>query len=242
MEKLDTYTDKAVELALSYGPKLVLAILTLIIGLWLIKILMRLMDKAMDRAKVDVTLQRFLMNLLSVIFKALLLISVVSMIGVETTSFIAMLGAMGLALQGSLANFAGGALILFFKPFKAGDLIEAQGYTGAVEEIQIFNTILITLDNQKVVIPNGLLSNGCLKNLFSVGTRRIDMTYSIGYDDDLLHAKEVLRALTKTDERILQDPVPEVYVSAHADSSINFLARVWANSDDYWPVYFNMNE
>ena len=149
---------------MSYGPKLLLAFLTLIVGFWIIKRVLAMFDVALERSQVEITLRRFLVNLGGILLKALVIISVASMVGVETTSFIAMLGAaglaVGLALQGSLANFAGGVLILFFKPFKVGDLIEAQGYLGFVKEIQIFVTILTTLDNQRIIIPNGLLSNG----------------------------------------------------------------------------------
>jgi small conductance mechanosensitive channel len=191
-ESLQRYTDKAVELSMSYGPKLLLAILTLIIGLWLIRIVYRGVDAAMDRANVEPTLQRFLLSLTSVLLKGLLFVSVITMIGVETTSIIALLGAAGLAvgfaLQGSLGNFAGGVLILYFKPFKVDDVIEAQGFTGVVYEIQIFNTIIKTLDNQRVIIPNGLLSNDCIKNVFAEPTRRVDLTFGmweqvkIGFD------------------------------------------------------------
>ena len=169
MINLEKVTDQAIELAMNYGPKLLLAILTLIIGLWIIKRVLGILDKSLQKGNVELTLQKFLVNVVSVLLKAILLISVASMVGIETTSLIAMLGAaglaIGLALQGSLANFAGGVLILFFKPFKVGDLIESQGYLGIVKEIQIFNTVLRTVDNQRVIIPNGQLSNGCLTNL-----------------------------------------------------------------------------
>ena len=246
MINLEKVTDQAIELAMNYGPKLVLAILTLIIGLWIIKRVIRVLDKTLQKGNVEVTLQRFLINVASVLLKAVLLISVASMVGIETTSLIAMLGAaglaVGLALQGSLANFAGGVLILFFKPFKVGDLIEAEGHLGIVKEIQIFNTILRTLDNRRVIIPNGTLSNGCLTNLNAEGTRRVDMTFGISYSDDVLKAKDVLRKLMTSDERVLQDPAPEVYVSAHADSSINMLVRGWVKPENYWGVFFGMHE
>ena len=150
--------------------------------------------------------------------------------------------AVGLALQGSLANFAGGILILLFRPFKAGDVIEAQGYVGTVVEIQIFNTIMKTLNNQRVIIPNGLLSNGCVKNLFIEETRRVDMTYSISYSDDIKKTKEVLDGVLKANPLILQDPAPDIFVSEHGASSINFLVRPWTKSENYWPVYFGVME
>lgn len=244
--RLDRYGDIAVELSMSYGPKLLLALVTLIVGLWLIRLVHKGVDKGMDRAGVEPTLQRFLLSLTSVLLKGVLFVSVITMIGVETTSIIAMLGAaglaVGLALQGSLANFAGGVLILFFKPFKAGDVIEAQGHLGRVREIQIFNTLLTTLDNQLVVIPNGLLSNDCIKNVFSEPTRRVDMTFGVSYEDDVAHVRRVLEEVVAADARVLKDPGHEIFMSAHADSSINFLVRVWVDSDNYWPVYFGTIE
>jgi small conductance mechanosensitive channel len=243
---LTTLTEKAVELGLVYGPKLLLAIIVLFVGMSVIKGMLKVMDAALTRAKVEPTLSSFLHSITSVVLKTVLIIIFASMIGVETASLIAMLGAaglaIGLALQGSLANFAGGVLILLFKPFKAGDVIEAQGYVGRVREIQIFNTILTTMDNQKVVIPNGMLSNGCVKNLFSESTRRVDLTFGISYKDDILKAKGILDGLAKEDERVLKSPGHEIYVSAHAESSVNILMRVWVNSDNYWPVHFAMIE
>ncbi len=246
MEKIQENMDTIVALAVQYGSKLLLALAILLIGWWFISHLLKLMDKAMDRQKVEVTLQRFLLSFCNIALKIVLLIIVASMIGVETASLIAMLGAaglaVGLALQGSLSNFAGGVLILFFKPFKAGDVIEAQGYVGHVEEIQIFNTIIRTLDNQRVYIPNGLLSNGCVKNIFAEPTRRVDMTFGISYGDDILKAKKVLQDVVDANEMILKDPAADIFVSEHADSSINFVVRPWCQSDNYWPVYFGTME
>ncbi|RCU50823.1 mechanosensitive ion channel family protein [Corallincola holothuriorum] len=243
---LTTLTEKAIEVAVLYGPKLLLAIVVLFVGLSVIKGMLKVMDAAIGRAKVEPTLASFLHSITSVILKTILIIIFASMIGVETASLIAMLGAaglaIGLALQGSLANFAGGVLILLFKPFKAGDVIDAQGFVGRVKEIQIFNTIMLTMDNQKVVIPNGMLSNGCVKNLFSEATRRVDLTFGISYQDDIAQAKGILDALAIEDERVLTDPGHEVYVSAHADSSVNLLLRVWVKSDDYWAVHFGLIE
>jgi len=245
-QELTDYSHEAMGMALSYGPRLLLALTTLFVGLWLIRILVRGFDRAMDRAGVEATLQRFLLSLANVLFKGLLIVSVVSMIGVETTSIIAMLGAaglaVGLALQGSLANFAGGVLILFFKPFRVGDVIEAQGHLGRVHEIQIFNTVLKTLDNQRVVIPNSMLSNDCIKNVFAEETRRVDLTFGVSYGDEVAHVRRVLEGVVTADARIRKDPPHEIYMCEHADSSINFLVRVWCDSDDYWPVYFGTIE
>ena len=246
MINVEQLTQTATELLLSYGPKLLLALVTLIVGFWVIKRVMGVFEKTLERSEVEVTLRKFLINLGGILLKALVIISVASMVGVETTSFIAMLGAaglaVGLALQGSLANFAGGVLILFFKPFKVGDLIEAQGYLGIVKEIQIFVTILTTLDNRRIIIPNGLLSNGCLTNLNAEPHRRVDMPFGISYGDDVLKAKRVLQDVIATDSRVLQNPPSEVYVKEHGDSSINMLMRVWVKPEDYWAVFFNMHE
>jgi small conductance mechanosensitive channel len=246
MENLEEKLAPLMEPAITYGSKLLLALVVLAIGWWFVGRLMNLMNNAMKKSGVEITLRRFIKSLVGIGMKAILLIIFASMVGVETASLIALLGAaglaVGLALQGSLANFAGGVLILMFRPFKSGDVIEAQGYTGHVEEIQIFNTIMRTLDNQRVIIPNGLLSNGCVKNLFIEPTRRVDLTFGISYDDDILKVKEILRQVIAADERILKTPEADVFVSAHADSSINFLVRPWVNSDDYWPVYFGMME
>ena len=246
MVNVEQLTQTATELLLSYGPKLLLAFLTLVVGFWMIKSLMAMGEAMMEKSQVEITLRKFLVNLGSLLLKALVIISVASMVGVETTSFIAMLGAaglaIGLALQGSLANFAGGVLILFFKPFKVGDLIEAQGYLGIVKEIQIFVTILTTLDNKRIIIPNGLLSNGCLTNLNAEPHRRVDMTFGISYGDDILKVKRILEDLIAADNRVLADPASEVYVKEHGESSINILVRVWVKPENYWGVYFHMYE
>lgn len=246
LDKMEKYYDQAIELAMVYGPKLLLAILTLIIGLIVIKMFVKGVDKGMGRAKVEDTLRRFLRNLISVLLKVLLVISVASMVGIATTSFIAVLGAaglaIGLALQGSLANFAGGVLILLFKPFKVGDWINAQGYVGGVQEIQIFNTILKTGDNQRIIIPNGPLSNGPIQNITAEATRRLDLKFGIGYDDDIAKAKSILRRLLENDERVLKDQSIDIFVAEHADSAIILLSRAWVNAGDYWPLHFDMME
>ena len=200
----------------------------------------------MDKAKIEESLKRFLLSLIGITFKALLLISVASMLGIATTSFIAVLGAAGLAvglsLQGSLSNFAGGVLIILFKPFKVGDFIDAQGHNGSVDSIQVFNTILKTPDNKTIIIPNGNLSNGSITNYTMEDRRRVDMTFGIGYNDDIKKAKEVLHSLINADKRILTDPEPMVVVSELGDSSVNFTVRVWANTSDYWGIFFDMQE
>lgn len=238
--------EKAIELLVSYGPKLVMAIVVLLIGMWAIKIATRAINRAMERGKMEPSLRKFLNNVIGVLLKILLIISVASMAGIATTSFVAILGAaglaVGLALQGSLANFAGGVLLLLFKPFKIGDVVEAQGYTGKVHEIQIFNTILKTPDNKTIFIPNGPLAGGTLTNYSTESQRRVDMTFGIGYEDDMARAKKILRRLIAEDERILPQPAPVVVVTELGDSSVNIAVRVWCNATDYWNIYFDMQE
>lgn len=246
MEQIQMYYDEAIRLAIGYLPKVGLAFLTLLIGLQIIRWIVKGLDKSMTFADADVSLQRFLLSLARVGLKLLLLISVASMIGIETTSFIAVLGAaglaIGLALQGSLSNFAGGVLILVFKPFKVGDFLEAQGHKGTVNEIQIFNTVLKTPDNKTIIIPNGALSNGSMINYSTEPTRRVDMVFGIGYGDDIAKAKSILQRLIQEDQRILKTPEPQVVVGALADSSVNFTVRVWSAAGDYWGIYFDMHE
>lgn len=236
----------AIDFIWNVGPNLILAIIVLIIGFWIIKLISKGSGKAMDKAKVDESLKRFLISLINITLKALLLISVASMLGVATTSFVAVLGAAGLAvglsLQGSLSNFAGGVLIILFKPFKVGDVIDAQGHLGSVHSIQVFNTILKTPDNKTIIIPNGSLSNGSIINYTTEDRRRVDMTFGIGYGDDIKKAKQILTDLTKQDDRILSDPEPMIAVSELADSSVNFVVRAWAKTSDYWGIYFDMQE
>tara|TARA_R100000750_G_scaffold26087_1_gene16757 strand:- start:856 stop:1686 length:831 start_codon:yes stop_codon:yes gene_type:complete len=248
MEQIQPYLDKAIELSMAYLPKAVLALVTLVVGFWIIKRVIKGMNRVLGHKAVDDTLQKFLTSFIDVLLKILLLVAVAGMVGVETTSFIAMLGAIGLAvglaLQGSLGNFAGGVLILFFKPYRLGGIIEAQGYTGRVWDIQIFNTILITYDNQRIVIPNGLMSNGCIKNIFVEPQRRVDIEFGISYGDSIEQARAAIQSVIDNDDRILSGEQfdPNIFVSAHADSSINMLTRVWVNSEDYWPVYFGLFE
>jgi small conductance mechanosensitive channel len=221
-----------------------LAIITLIVGMWLINRFVSVLDKKLGQK--DPTLNKFLCGLIGSVLKIMLLISVASMIGIATTSFIAVIGAaglaIGLALQGSLANFAGGVLILIFKPFKVGDTIEAQGYLGAVAEIQILYTVVNTFDNRRIVIPNGSLSNATLVNVSIYDKRRCDMTFGIHYDDDIDKAKAILQRLFDEDERSLKDPAPRICVGALGDSSVDLMFRAWVATDDLWPYYWDMQE
>ncbi|HEY9147622.1 MAG TPA: mechanosensitive ion channel domain-containing protein, partial [Gammaproteobacteria bacterium] len=243
-EKLAQLLDQGMAMVMTYAPKVILAIITLLVGLWLINRLVSVLDKRL--AAKDPTLNKFLCGLVGVTLKVLLLISVASMVGIATTSFIAIIGAaglaVGLALQGSLANFAGGVLILIFKPFKVGDAIEAQGYMGTVVEIQILYTILNTFDNRRIVIPNGDLSNASLTNMSVNETRRCDMTFGIGYSDDIDKAKAIVGRLIEEDERALGDPEPLVVVGALGESSVDLTVRVWTKAGDLWPFYWDMQE
>lgn len=238
------YVDQAIALVMTYAPKVLLAIITLIVGLWLINRFVKVLDTRLG--KKDPTLNKFLCGLISAVLKILLLISAASMVGIATTSFVALVGAaglaVGLALQGSLANFAGGVLILIFKPFKVGDTIEAQGFLGAVDEISILYTIVNTFDNRRIVIPNGSLSNATLVNVSIYNTRRCDMTFGIRYGDDIDKAKAILQRLMESDERSLTDPEPRICVGSLGESSVNLMFRVWVATDDLWPYYWDMHE
>lgn len=236
--------NQAMSLVMTYAPKVVLAIVTLIVGMWLINRFVGVLDNKLG--KKDPTLNKFLCGLIGAILKILLLISVASMVGIATTSFIAIIGAaglaVGLALQGSLANFAGGVLILIFKPFKVGDVIDAQGYLGSVREISILYTIVDTFDNRRIVIPNGQLANASLTNLSAYETRRCDMSFGIGYGDDIDKAKAVCKRLIEEDERALKDPEPLIVVGALGESSVDLTVRAWTKSADLWPFYWDMHE
>ncbi|MBV6644729.1 MAG: mechanosensitive ion channel [Cyclobacteriaceae bacterium] len=243
---LQKYSDQLGTMILEYAPKLALALATLIIGLWIISMILKGMGRVLEKRNVDPSLAPFLRSLFGILLRLMLLVSVIGMVGVEMTSFVAILGAaglaVGLAMQGTLQNFAGGVMILLFKPFKVGDVIDAAGYLGSVREIQIFNTILNTPDNKRIIIPNGSLAGSSMTNFSSESTRRVDWTFGIGYGDDYDKAKSVLEKYIGEDERIMKDPAPFIALSALADSSVNIVVRVWVNPSDYWGVFFDMNE
>jgi len=246
MENIQHYIDLAIEMAMNYGPKLVLAIITYLIGSWVISKVTKLVDAALEKSHTDISLRGFLKSLISVILKLLLIISVVTMLGVETTSLVAVLGAaglaIGLALQGSLSNFAGGVLILFFKPFEVGDYIKTNEHEGKVEEIQIFVTILRTLDNQRIIIPNGILSNQSLTNVYSNGQIRLSHTFGIGYTDNIDEAKKAIDRVVESMPEILKSPTHAIHVSAHADSAVELLLWSWVKPQDHWGVHFKLYE
>jgi len=228
------------------GPAVIGAIVVLIAGWWIIGWALRGFGAAFQKAGMEDTLRKFLMSLIGVVLKVLLLISVAGMVGIETTSFIAILGAaglaVGLALQGSLSNFAGGVLILIFRPYRVGDFIEGGGHSGTVRSIEIFYTILTTADNKKIIVPNAALSNGSIVNYSAMDTRRVDIVFGIGYGDDIGKAKALIWDVIDADDRILRDPLPLVVVSSLGDSAVNITTRSWVDSSNYWPVYFDLTE
>ncbi|MDY1048963.1 mechanosensitive ion channel [Pseudomonas coleopterorum] len=233
-----------IPMVMQYASKVILAVVVLCVGWWLINRVTASLQKLLALRHIDLALQRFIGTLANVILKILLLVSVASTIGIETTSFVAAIGgatvAIGLALQGSLANFAGGVLILLFRPFRIGDWIEAQGVSGTVDSIQIFHTVLRTGDNRTVILPNGNLSNGIITNTNRQPTRKITFDIGVDYDADLQKAREILLDLAK-DPRVLQTPVPEAVVAALGDSSITVSLRIWVNTGDFGGVTNMLN-
>ncbi|MFO7574125.1 MAG: mechanosensitive ion channel [Bacteroidales bacterium] len=239
-------SEKLIELAATYGGKLLLAIITLLVGWWLIRKFTTMLKRLFELREFEPTLQKFLLNLIGAIFKILLLISVISMVGVQMTSFIALLGAaglaFGLALSGTLQNFAGGVMLLILKPFRVGDYIEAEGHAGTVMEIQIFHTMLNTPDKKRIVIPNGGLSNGSITNYSAEPVRRVEWTFGISYSDNIDKAREIIMECLEADNRINRDPEPMVAVKTLGESSVDLVTRVWVETPAFWDVFFEMNE
>ncbi|KJD35504.1 mechanosensitive ion channel protein [Tamlana sedimentorum] len=239
-------TEKWMALILDYGLKIIGALAIWIIGSWVIKKLIKGIRKVMLKQNYDESLQKFLLNLVSWILKIVLIIVALGTLGVETTSFAAILAAaglaIGLALQGSLGNFAGGVLLMIFKPIKVGDLIEAQGELGVVKEIEIFTTKILSPTNKEIIIPNAALSNGNITNYSTEGKLRVDLTIGVSYDADIKQTKEVLMKVLTDNPKVLQDPAPSVNVSELADSSVNFAVRPYATVANYWDVYFGITE
>ena len=242
---MDQITSGLQSIIANYGMKVLLAIVFLIVGLWVIKFIVKILEKNVQ-GRFDRTLTSFLMSITRAVLLILLFISIASTIGIEVTPFVAVLGAasfaVGFALQGSLSNFAGGVLLLIFRPFTAGDTIEVAGYKGKVQEIQILYTILTTFDNKKVFIPNSNISTGSITNYSAMDKRRVDLTFGIGYDDDFHEAIALLKDLAFKHELILDDPEPIIRVTEHAGSSVNIACKVWVKGPDYWDVYFDMHE
>jgi len=243
---VNEWMDLAITYGSEYGLKVIGAFIIWIIGSYIIKKINKLLVKTMNKVEYDESLEKFISNLIIGALKVLLVIVILGNLGVETTSFAAVLAAaglaVGLALQGSLSNFAGGVLLLIFKPFKTGDFIEAQGEMGVVKEIGIFTTKINTTDNKEVIIPNGILSNGNITNYSTEENRRIDITMGVSYDADIKQTKDLLMKVLTDNPKVLKDPAPTIFLSELADSSVNFTVRPWAVSDDYWDVYFEVME
>ncbi|MDD4746983.1 MAG: mechanosensitive ion channel [Salinivirgaceae bacterium] len=243
---LGSYFVKIMDFGFEFGFKIIGGIIVLIIGLWIAKLITKSVGKALVRSNVDQSLVPFFKNLTNIVLKILVIITVMSLIGIQMTSFIAILGAAGLAvgmaLSGTLQNFAGGVIILAFKPFKIGDFIEAQGYLGTVKEISVFATSLNTVDKKLIIIPNGPLSTGSLTNFSAELQRRVDWTFGIAYGDNIDDFKRAINDFIAEDPRILKEPASFIGLSELGGSSVNFSVKVWVNSPDYWDVFFEMNE
>lgn len=246
MDNLTPFMAEIVQFLGDYVPKVALAVLALIVGWMVIKSLVKLFGKAIEKKDVDVSLRKFLTGLFGGLLKVLLLLSVISMVGIETTSFIAVLAAagfaIGMALQGSLSNFAGGVLILLFKPFRVGDYITSQGHSGTVNSIDILHTVLKTPDNVTIILPNGPVAANAVTNYTTEDLRRLDLAFGIGYDDDIPKAKDLMMKLIQEDDRTLKDPEPMIALAELADSSVNFTVRMWCKKEDYWALKWDMQE
>lgn len=246
ISQLSIWSQRGIDLVVQYAPKVLMALLVLWVGTMLIRMLASILNKVLDRRGVEPTLKRFLHSLVTVSLRVLLFLTVIQMMGVATTSFVAIVGAaglaVGLALQGTLANFAGGTLILLFKPYKLGDLIEAQGVLGNVKEIQIFTTVLLTPENKTAIIPNGAMANGNIINFSADGRMRVDLTMGVAYGERLDKVRSVLEEVMKNDPLVLQDPAPSVTVNKLNLEGIELAVRPWCDPKDYWVVYFGTLE
>jgi small conductance mechanosensitive channel len=240
-EQVTEYANRFINVLINYSPKLVSAFIILFVGIYAIRLINRIIKRVMIKRELDPTLTKFLADILNWVLRVLLFVTFISNLGIETSSFVAILGAMGLAvglsLQGSLSNFAGGMLIILFKPFKVGDTIEAQGVIGSVSEIQIFVTKLITANNQTIFVPNGSLSNGTIINYSLQGFRRADLTIAISYDTDIKKAKDIIAEVLKNNPKVLKTPAAEVSVKNLTDNAIQLAVRPWANNEDFGAVF-----
>ncbi len=244
--EMEEILNKISEFIALYGLDVIAAIVIFVVGKWLARIIAGIMEKLMIKSKVDATLAHFIRNLTYVGLVVFVIIAAINKLGVETTSMVAVIGAaglaVGLALQGSLANFAAGVLLILFKPFKVGDFIEAGGTMGTVKEIQIFTTILDHFDNRRIVIPNAKVTSDLITNFTAIEKRRVDLVFGISYTDDMKAAKDALMKVVTSDSRVLKDPAPVVAVSELADSSVNLVCRPYVKPTDYWAVYFDVTE
>ena len=246
IKNLEKHLENAIEWFWDFIPNLILAIIIFVVGWWMVRFINKIVAKFFDKKDYEPTLESFIQSFINISLKVLLFVVVVTQLGVKSSSLVAMIGAaglaIGLALQGSLANFAGGVLILIFKPFKVGDWISAQGLDGSVKQITIFSTKLNTFGNQIAIIPNGQLSNGSIVNYNGESNRRENYKVGISYNSNIKTAKDILLAICEEDERILKEPAPEVYVDSLGDSSVNLTLRFWAPNDVFWPARFNVIE
>lgn len=246
LDKLSLITKQLVGFGIRAGERILIAVIVFIIGRFLISILNKFIRRLLDRRKVDISIKTFIKSLVNITLTILLIISVVGALGVETTSFAALLAsagvAVGMALSGNLQNFAGGLIVLLFKPYKVGDWIESQGVSGTVKEIQIFHTILATGDNKVIYIPNGAMSSGVVTNYNMQTTRRVEWIVGIDYGEDYNKVEQIVRDILAADSRILNEPAPFIALHALDASSVNVVARVWVNNGDYWGVYFDINK
>ncbi|AWV99331.1 mechanosensitive ion channel family protein [Arcticibacterium luteifluviistationis] len=243
---MQKYIDQVMSMAVEFLPKVLLTIVTLIVGFWIIKKITATFKKTLDKREIDETVKPFLVSLVSIGLKVLLCFSAAGIFGVETASFVAVLGALafaiGMALQGSLGHFASGVLLLVFKPYQVGDVVEISGKIGTVKGIHIFNTILMTHDNKKVVIPNGVVTSGVIINITGQEEQKLVMTFGIGYGDDIDKARSVIKQVIDSCPNIMREKPIDIFVSELADSSVNFSVRVWAKNEHYWGINFYMQE
>lgn len=243
-------TDQLLETAqlvgTTFGLNLIAAIAIFVIGRWIAMAVHKIVVKGLEKAKLEPILVRFLGNIVYTLLLIFVVLAAISQVGVQTTSLIALLGAaglaVGLALQGSLANFAAGILIIIFRPYRIGDFVEGGGVAGTVDEVQIFTTVLKSPDNRRIIVPNGQMMSGTIVNFSAHPTRRVDLTASVSYDDDSDKVRRVLTEILAADERVLAEPAPNIRMMTHADSSIDWIVRPWVNASDYWPVYFDLTE
>lgn len=246
LDKLGLITQQLIDSGIQAGGHILKAVIVFLVGRFLIRMLNRLVGRVMDKRNVDISIKTFVKSLVNILLTVLLIVSVVGALGVETTSFAALLAsagvAVGMALSGNLQNFAGGLIVLLFKPYKVGDWIESQGVSGTVKEIQIFHTILTTGDNKVIYIPNGAMSSGVVTNYNTQTTRRVEWIVGVDYGEDYNKVQQIVRDILTADNRILTDPAPFIALHALDASSVNVVARVWVNTADYWGVYFDINK
>ncbi|MDM8337792.1 mechanosensitive ion channel family protein [Mediterranea massiliensis] len=246
LSKVETIIQRLIDWGINAGERIIGAIIVFVVGRFIISFLNKLINKLLSKRKIDPSIKTFVRSLSNILLTILLIVAVVSKLGVETTSFAALLAsagvAIGMALSGNLQNFAGGLIVLLLRPYKVGDLIESQGITGTVREIQIFHTILTTADNKVIYIPNGALSSGTVTNYSREATRRIEWIVGVEYGEDFEKVKKTIEDILAADGRILTDPAPTIALHALDASSVNVVTRVWVNAADYWDVYFNINK